>query len=134
MARRKKRAWNMSNPLYRYLHGKSKKVKVKVKHKRRSAIRMARRRARHSKRSIMSGAGVGGLAKSALIGIGTAHLSGYVPVNVPFKEELAGAVGAYLVGGKNVKSAVVGAGAVYLTKMISGNTSQTSVSSSGPYN
>jgi len=78
----------------------------------------------------MSGSGAGSLAKSALIGIGGAHLAGYIPVNVPYKEEAVGAIAAYLMGGKNIKSAAVGAGAVYLTKMASGTQA---VSSSGNY-
>ena len=83
---------------------------------------MARRRRVHHKRSMLGGSGIGGLAKSALIGIGGAHLSGYVPINVPYKEEAAGAAAAYLIGSKNIKSAAVGAAAVFLTKMAQGNT------------
>lgn len=130
MAKRKKRVWNMSNPLYRYLHKKKTKtvrtrtVKRKVK---RRAVRMARRHRKSGRKSFNGG--MGGLAKSALIGIGSAHLAAFVPVNVPYKEEAAGAIGAYLIGGKNVKSAAIGAGAVFLTKMLAGQTSGTSGSS-----
>ena len=80
---------------------------------------MARRKRHFSRKSGMLG-GAGSLVKSALIGIGGAHLSGYVPVAVPFKEEAAGAIAAYMIGGKNIKSAAVGAAAVYLTKMLGG--------------
>ncbi len=94
---------------------------------------MARRRRSSSRRSPLGSAGMGGLAKSALIGIGTAHLANYVPINVPYKEELAGAVGAYLIGGKNIKSAAVGAGAVFLTKMVSGQSTSGTAGGVSPY-
>lgn len=123
----------MTNPLYRYLHGKSKKTKVSVKRRKRSMVKMARRRRSSSRRSPLGSAGMGGLAKSALIGIGTAHLANYVPINVPYKEELAGAVGAYLIGGKNIKSAAVGAGAVFLTKMVSGQSTSGTAGGVSPY-
>lgn len=90
---------------------------------------MARKR-RFSKRSRSMISGTGGLAKSALVGIGAAHLAGYIPFAMPYKEEAAGAIGAYLVGGKNIKSAAVGAAAVFLTKMAS-NSGGTPASSSG---
>jgi len=81
---------------------------------------MARRRRVSHRRGFGGMGGVGSLAKSALVGIGGAHLAGYVPVNIPFKEEAAGAVASYLTGGKNIKSMAVAAGAVYLTKMMQG--------------
>lgn len=115
----------MTNPLYRYLHGKKTKSKPKIKTRRlkikRRVFQMARRRSnrRHAKRGGAMG-GINSLARSALIGVGTAHFAGYIPVNVPFKEELAGAAGAYLIGGKNIKSAAVGAAAVFAAKMLSG--------------
>ena len=103
---------------------RARKIKVRT---RRGRVNMARRRHRTShRRGMLGGAGVSGLAKSALIGIGSAHLAGYVPVNIPYKEEVAGAVGAYMIGGKNIKSAAVGAGAVFLTKMLQNNTGMTS--------
>lgn len=77
-----------------------------------------RRSRKHSRRGMIGG-GVSSLLKSALIGIGSAHVAGYVPVQIPMKEEAAGAIGAYLVGGKNIKSAIIGAGAVYAAKMLS---------------
>ena len=91
--------------------------------KRRTGVfRMARRSKRVShRRGMLGGSGVSSLAKSALIGVGTAHFAGYIPVSIPFKEEAAGAVGAYLIGGKNIKSAAVGAAAVYLAKMLANN-------------
>ena len=70
---------------------------------------------------MLGGSGISGMAKSALVGIGGAHLAGYVPVNVPYKEEAAGAIAAYMLGGKNIKSAAIGAGAVFLSKMMQGN-------------
>jgi len=101
-----------------------KKSKVRVafssKRKRRNVVRMARRRRMSHRRGMLGGAGMGGLAKSALMGLGAAHLSGYIPVNVPYKEEIAGAVAGYLLGGKNVKSAAAGGGAVFLSKMMGG--------------
>lgn len=126
MVKRKKKAWNNTNPLYRYLHGGKKakpKKPLRVKRKRaKGALSMVRHRKSH-KRSF--GGGSGSLIKTALIGIGTAEFANFIPVNIPFKEEAAGAAGAYLVGGKNVKSALVGAGAVYLKKMVMGQTSTT---------
>lgn len=87
--------------------------------RRSGAVSMARRGRRVAhRRGMMSGAGTGGLLKSALIGVGGAHLANFVPVNVPYKEEAAGALTAYMMSGKNLKSAAVGAGAVYLLKMI----------------
>jgi len=88
---------------------------------------MAKRRVSNRK-GMLGGAGVSGLAKSALIGIGGAHLSGYVPINVPYKEEAAGALSAYMLGGKNIKNAAAGAAAVYLAKMLSNNGSASSTS------
>jgi len=96
----------------------TRRKKVKVR-RRTGVFRMARKHKRVSHRRGLMG-GTSSLLKSALIGVGTAHFAGYVPVNVPMKEEMAGALGAYMVGGKNVKSAVVGAGAVYLAKMLNG--------------
>ncbi len=82
---------------------------------------MARRRGRVShRRGMLGGAGISGMAKSALVGIGGAHLAGYIPFAMPYKEEVAGAAAAYLLGGKNIKSAAIGAGAVFLSKMVQG--------------
>lgn len=128
----------LPNGMWRFVKSGSKKAKAsvtkrvkrrKVKVKRsRGVSSMAKRRFSKRSRSMISGSG--GLAKSALIGIGAAHLAGYVPFAMPYKEEAAGAIGAYLIGGKNIKSAAVGAAAVFLTKMASGNsgTAQQSVS------
>ena len=74
------------------------------------------------KRGFSRKSGVNGMSllKSALIGIGSAHVAGYVPVNVPYKEEASGAIGAFICN-RSVKSAAVGAGAVLLTKMLQNN-------------
>jgi len=98
------------------------RVRTSVKRRRylSGAVRMVRRgRKRSSHRGGIGGGGMMSLVKSALVGIGTAHLAGYVPIQVPYKEEVAGAIGAYMLGGKNIKTAAVGAGAVFLTKMVS---------------
>lgn len=89
----------------------------RVKH--RGVFSMVRHR-RSSHRRGMMGGGVNSLAKTALVGVGAAHFAGYIPVQVPFKEELAGAAAAWFLGGKNVKSLAVGGGAVFLAKMLSG--------------
>lgn len=81
---------------------------------------MARRRRVSHRRSFGGLGGAGSMAKSALVGIGGAHLAGYIPFNMPFKEEAAGAAASYLTGGKNIKSMAIAAGAVYLTKMMQG--------------
>ena len=117
----------LPNGMWRFVKSGTKAVSRKVRVKRarrriRGVVYMARRRRTHHRRGIMGGSGVNSLVRSALIGVGTAHFAGYVPVNIPFKEEAAGAAGAYLVGGKNIKSAAVGAAAVYVAKMLSGGT------------
>jgi hypothetical protein len=97
--------------------------RARVVHARRSVVRMARRRGRKvsHRRGVMGMGGMGSIAKSALVGVGAAHFAGYIPVSIPFKEEAAGAIGAYLVAGKSVKSAAIGGIAVYLAKMLSGS-------------
>ena len=125
----------LPNGMWRFVKSGSKKAKAavssrKVKRKRsRGVSKMAKRRFSKRSRSMISGSS--GLAKSALVGIGAAHLAGYIPFAMPYKEEAAGAIGAYLVGGKNIKSAAVGAAAVFLTKMASGNSGGAQPSSSG---
>ena len=126
MAKRKKKAWNNTNPLYRYLHRTKttrRRAKTKVKRRRTGGLKMARRKKVSHRKSGLGGSS--SLIRSALVGIGAAHLSGYVPVTVPYKEEIAGAAGAYMLGGKSMKSAAVGAAAVFLTKMASGQVTQT---------
>jgi hypothetical protein len=100
----------------------SKRRRVARRVTRRTGVfRMARRRSRRvSHRKSMMG-GTGSLAKSALIGVGAAHFAGYIPVSIPMKEEAVGALAAYFIGGKSVKNAAVGGGAVYLAKMLAGN-------------
>jgi len=96
----------------------ARKVKRVRSSTKRRAVNMGKRRG-FSRKSKMGGAG--SLIKSALIGLGAAHMAGYVPIQVPMKEEVAGAVGAYAMN-RNPVSALVGAGAVYLTKRVSANT------------
>jgi hypothetical protein len=101
----------------------------KVKRKRlRGNYSMAKRGRKYSRRSSSMG-GTSSLLKTALIGIGTAEFANMVPIALPFKEELVGAAGAYLVGGKNIKSAAVGAGAVYAKKKLLGQSSSSTSSS-----
>jgi hypothetical protein len=87
MARRKKKAWNMSNPLYRYLHGKKAKTKTK-KRTRKRGISMARRK-KHSRKSFGGGSLMNGIIRpkgliaSALIGAGAATMvenMGFTPL------------------------------------------------------
>ena len=120
----KKRAWNMTNPLYRYLHGKGKKHKAKarrVSHKRyRSVVSMARRSKRVShRRGMFGGSGLMGLVKPALEGVGTATVVNQLTggEKIPFQSEVAGAAGAYLMH-RSIKSAAIGAGAVLLLKYL----------------
>lgn len=90
----------------------------RVKHRR--VLSMVRHRKRSShRRSIGGMGGVGSIAKTALMGVGAAHFSGYIPINVPYKEEAAGAIAGYVLGGK-IKGAAIGAAAVFLAKMASG--------------
>lgn len=95
----------------------------RVKHRRvLSMVRRGRIRrfVRRQSRSVGGIGNISGLAKSGLIGIGAAHVAGYIPINVPYKEEAAGALAGYMLGGKNIKGAIVGAGAVFLAKMANG--------------
>jgi len=70
------------------------------------------------RKSFAGSSGAGSLIKGALYGIAGAHLAGYIPVNIPMKEEVAGALTAYAMN-KNIKSAGAGAVAVFLTKKFS---------------
>jgi len=108
MARKKKRAWNMSNPLYRYLQKKKKAnskrvVKYKkifskglAKAKRKRGVFMARRRT--SRRRSGSMGGMGSLAKSGLMAIGAAEFANMIPINIPYKEEAVGAAAGAALG------------------------------------
>jgi len=89
---------------------KAKRIKVKS----RGGFSMAKK-SKTFRRSAMGG-GMS-LLKSALIGIGSAHVAGYVPISVPYKEEAAGAIGAFAMN-KSIKSAAIGAGAVLATKWL----------------
>lgn len=101
MAKRKKKAWNMSNPLYRYLHGK-KKVRTKAKTRHLRGVSMARRRSHRSvsgsSRSFMNKGlySPKGILASALVGAGAATLAEKVlPQVIPYQ----GAVIGFSVGG-----------------------------------
>jgi len=100
MVKRKKKAWNMSNPLYRYLHGKGKaKAKpARVKHKRVKKMSRRSRRVSHSSpRGIMKGLYTPkGIIASMLLGAGAATLAEKVLPNViPYQGEAIG----FAVGG-----------------------------------
>jgi hypothetical protein len=97
MVRHKKRAWNMTNPLYRYLHGGKSR---KAKHKKRGGT-MARHRKGSSHRGFGGGMmtrgliPVGGLIGAALLGAGAATLSDRAPQMIPYQKYAAG----FAVGG-----------------------------------
>jgi len=109
----------LPNGMWRFVKSGSRAVAKKAKRKSRGVQNMAKRRFSRKSRSMLGNSS--GMIKSALVGIGTAHLAGYIPFAMPYKEEAAGAIGAYLVGGKNIKSAAIGAAAVFLSKMASSN-------------
>jgi hypothetical protein len=99
---------------------------IRKKKRSHGGVNMARKKRFSHKRGSMGG--IGSLLKAGILGIGTASLSSYVPVQVPYKQEVAGAIGGYALGGKNIKSAGAGALAVFLTKaMSSGVTSSSTV-------
>lgn len=90
---RKKRAWNMSNPLYRYLHGGAKKT-------RRSKSRggnMARRKKAGVSRSGFGLSGFkSGMVGMALLGLGVAAANKrFAPQVIPFQAPVLG----FLIGG-----------------------------------
>jgi len=119
MARRKKKAWNMTNPLYRFLHSKGKAKKTRKNRVR--SVGMARYKFRRKGRS-NGGGGIGrfvmkGVAGSkvpfgllGLVAAGYAYArfaSPSVPKVVPMQSALTesavlgglpAAVGAYLAG------------------------------------
>jgi len=134
MARKKhkKRAWNNTNPLYRYLQ--SKKAKAKPKRNKKGGSNMAKRRRRsHRASRSMGGLGLnrgimGGLYKptgmidKALVGIGSATVAKTIlPTVIPFQDEAIG----FVTGG------VVGAGAVLLAKNLPSIIGGTNVASQG---
>jgi hypothetical protein len=135
MARKKKRAWNMSNPLYRYLHGKKAKVrKVKVKTKRTRGVRMAKKRFSRGKSKGMGG--LMQLVKYATIGIGSASVVNQVTGGkeyTPFFHELAGAGATYALT-KSVKGAVVGGVSVAVLKNLPNLMGNVGASTSLPLN
>lgn len=85
----------------------------------RNVVRMARRKRVSHRRGMLGGSGMS-LAKTALIGVGAAHFAGYVPVNIPYKEEAVAAAVGYFLGGK-IKGAAVAGGAALLAKMLANN-------------
>jgi hypothetical protein len=102
--KRKKRAWNNTNPLFRYLQSKKNKTrKVKVKRKKSSGgFKMAKKRYHKKGSSVMSGGKLmngffkpKGLIANALIGMAAAELSDSVaPQVVPYQNlAVAGVVG-----------------------------------------
>jgi hypothetical protein len=103
MAKRKKKAWNMTNPLYRYLHGGKKKSKVKIRKTKRRRVSMARKRKSSSSGSSFGGGKlsrglfpVKGIIASMLVGAGIATLQEkLLPQVVPYQSEIAG----FAVGG-----------------------------------
>jgi len=92
------------------------KRKITVKsRKRRGTVQMARRKTNYKRRaksatsSIMSGVfKPKGMIAAVILGLGAAALANYVPIQIPYKEELA----AGLVGG------VPAAGAVFALKQL----------------
>ena len=75
---KKKRAWNMSNPLYRYLHGK----KAKVHSNSQRSVKMAKHRKRSYSRGGMGGllSGRGMLGKRIGMGVLGSVIAGVVTV------------------------------------------------------
>lgn len=113
---RKKKAWNMTNPLYRYLHGKS--AKKSTKHRMRVA-KMARKR--HYSRGRGS-SGIKGLLSSFLIGAGSATLAEKVaPTVIPYQSVAVGAGAGFLMK-KNINSALAGAAGALARDMLKGGT------------
>lgn len=112
--RHKKRAWNSSNPLYRYQMRL--KSKAKPKRSKKGGFTMARRRSHRTSRKGGLGLNRGimgglyhptGMINQALVGIGTATaINSVIGEKIPFQSELVG----FATGG------VVGAGAVLLLK------------------
>jgi uncharacterized membrane protein YeaQ/YmgE (transglycosylase-associated protein family) len=112
MAKRKKKAWNNTNPLYRYLHGNQSKKAKKVRKSR--GINMAKKR--YSRKRSAGVAGFGGnklmngiykptgMIQQVFNGIAAAHIAGYIPVanDFKYKEEVAGFVAGGIVGGAAV--------------------------------
>ena len=110
---KKKRAWDNSNALYRYLHGRKSTKKAR-------GASMARR-TRHSRSR--SGFGGGklmnglwrpqGMLGQAISGLGAGYASTLIPVEIPYKTTIA----AFLVGG------IPGAAANLLVGNMSGGVS-----------
>jgi hypothetical protein len=114
MAKRKKKAWNNTNPLYRYLHSRKSKSPRK-KAKRVSGVKhMARRK--HAKKTHSFGGGKAknmimhglyqpkGIVGGVLLGLGAASLSRKLPQVLPMQDLIAAAV----VGGIPAVAAVWG--------------------------
>jgi hypothetical protein len=112
---RKKRAWNMTNPLYRYLH------KGKKTNRKRKGGYVARKK--HGFKRGSGGSKVFGLSSKGLLGsfgiLGVAgaalfsdQLAALIPVNLPFKQHIAAfaIAGPAGVGAKVVKDMVMPSG------------------------
>lgn len=103
MARRKKRAWNMSNPLYRYLHKRKSKSSRTAKASSAAVSKMAKRKFRRS-----SSASTGSL----LTVVGSAMLYGAV------RAKLSQVTQQYLpsFAGQYTDEVVLGVAGWYLSK------------------
>jgi hypothetical protein len=127
MAKRKKRAWNMSNPLYRYLQGKkAKTVKVKVR-KRTRGVQMAKKRY-SKKRSTFGGSNKlmngfiqpKGIIAKALLGVAVSELNdSFAPQMIPMQ----GILLAGLVGGIPAAGAAYGVNALQGKKQVGSSAS-----------
>lgn len=119
MARRRKKAWGPSNPLWRYLHRKGRRASRST-----TAPRRARRRlhtmARRRYRRRSGGFGSNRLLKAALFGVGASML---LPKFVPVDSKLAGALGGFYGGG------IVGAGIGYFVPSLLGGMTSNSAAS-----
>jgi len=94
MSRRKK-SWNMSNPLYRYLHSR--------KHAKKRGVKMARRRRSYRSRGMLGGFGRVLSVKNIAFTLAGMYL---LPRVLPVDSKIGGAVGGYF--GAGVPGAVVG--------------------------
>lgn len=70
--------------------------------------------------------GLGGMLKPLLIGAIGGYASRYAPVDIPFKTHVFGAGAAYAIGGRTLKSALLGAVGAQAQQMLMGGTSGSS--------
>jgi len=89
---RKKRAWNMTNPLYRYLHGRK---TTKTARRRRAGGIMARRKGYRRGR----GGGLMGMLKPFIAGGIVSWFAPSIPVvnGLPYRSQISGAAGGLIV-------------------------------------